>query len=153
MLHAVPVDLREANRFVAEFHRHNRPVRGYKFAIGAADAIGLWAVAIVGRPVARMLQDGLTMEVLRVCAREGAPKGVNSFLYARCWRAWQAMGGARMVTYTLDTESGASLRGAGWVVTGESAAVTGKGWMNRPDREWQAVYGQAKLRWEPPQRS
>jgi len=58
------------------------------------------------------------------------------------------MGGQRLITYTLQAESGASLRGAGWKVVAEMAGDKGKAWQNRPGREWQAVVGQAKLRWE-----
>lgn len=98
----------------------------------------------------------MTAEVLRVCTDgkdRRLPNGhtvpVCSTLYARCWRAWQAMGGKRLVTYTLATEPGASLRGAGWRVVGQTEPVPeGKGWTTRPGREWQAVNGQLKLRWE-----
>lgn len=147
----VPMSIREANDFVANFHRHNKPVQGAKFAIGASDGEQLVGVAIVGRPISRHLDDGVTAEVTRCCVLNQAPKGTPSFLYARCWRAWSAMGGERLVTYTLASESGASLRGAGWkVVAQSSGAVEGKGWTTRVGREWQPVTGQAKLRWEVP---
>ena len=148
---AVPMDLAEANEFVANFHRHNKPVPGARFSIGASDGAQLWGVAIVGRPVARALQaqGGEVAEVVRCCVRDGSPKGACSFLYAACWRAWRAMGGRVLITYTLQSESGASLRGAGWRVVAELAPRRhGAGWTNRVGREWQAVTGQAKLRWE-----
>ena len=146
---AVPMDISEANAFIRSFHRHNKPVVGAKFAVGASDGARLVGVATVGRPVARKLDDGATAEVTRVCVLDDAPKGTPSFLYSRCWRAWSAMGGSRMVTYTLETESGASLRGAGWRTVGQSPAWRqGTGWTTRPGREWQAVVGQQKLRWE-----
>ena len=119
---AVPMTMREANEFVASFHRHNKPVAGARFAIGASDGEALIGVAIVGRPVARQLQDGVTSEVTRCCVRERAQKGACSFLYAACWRAWRAMGGRRLVTYTLATESGASMRGVGWKLVAELPA-------------------------------
>ena len=147
-LTAVPVDLAEANEFVANFHRHNKPVIGARFAVGASDGTELVGVAICGRPVARRLQDRATAEVTRRCVRDEAPKGTPSFLYAACWRAWRAMGGERLITYTLQSESGASLRGAGWRVVAELPGATGKAWTNRPGREWQPVTGQAKFRWE-----
>ena len=147
----VPVNLAEANEFVANFHRHNKPVQGAKFAIGASDGERLVGVAIVGRPVARKLDDGYTAEVTRCCVVDDAPKGAPSFLYSRAWKAWSAMGGARLITYTLESESGASLRGAGWRVVGQSPAwQEGKGWTTRPGRDWQPVTGQAKLRWVTP---
>jgi hypothetical protein len=147
---AIPMTLAEANEFVANFHRHNKPVTGARFAVGASDGTQLVGVAIVGRPIARQLQaqGATTAEVTRCCVHDNAPLGTCSFLYASCWRAWRAMGGRRLVTYTLQTESGASLRGAGWRVIAELPGSTGKAWTNRAGREWQTVTGQAKLRWE-----
>jgi hypothetical protein len=146
---AVPLDIAEANAFIASFHRHNKPVVGAKFAFGASVGDRLVGVVTVGRPVARKLDDGFTAEVTRCCVLDDAPKGTPSFLYSRAWRAWAAMGGQKMVTYTLQTESGASLRGAGWRVIGQSPGwAEGKGWTTRPGREWQSATGQAKFRWE-----
>lgn len=149
-LAAVPIELADANAFVAEHHRHSRPTIGHRFSIGCRPANDneLCGVAIIGRPIARNLQDGLTAEVLRVCVLPEAPKGSCSFLYAAAWRAWRAMGGARLVTYTLTTESGASLRGAGWKVVAEVSPPKGDGWLNRPGRIDQEVYARPKRRWE-----
>ena len=94
------MSIQEANEFVANFHRHSKPTQGGKFAIGAS-CDGLFGVAIVGRPIARRLDDGFTAEVLRVCVNPNAPKNTCSFLYGRCWRIWQQMGGMKMITYTL----------------------------------------------------
>jgi hypothetical protein len=145
----IPISISEANKFVANFHRHNKPVQGAKFAIGASDGDKLIGVAIVGRPVSRHLDDGETAEVTRCCVLDDAPKGACSFLYSRCWRVWAAMGGSRLITYTLQSESGASLRGAGWKIVGQTPGFSeGKGWTTRPGREWQPVVGQSKFRWE-----
>jgi hypothetical protein len=145
----VPISLSEANSFVLNFHRHNKPVQGAKFAIGVSDTDRLIGVAIVGRPVSRHLDDGVTAEVTRCCVLPDSPKGSCSFLYSRAWRVWSAMGGQKLVTYTLQSESGASLRGSGWrVVAQTQGAAEGKGWTTRPGREWQPVVGQAKFRWE-----
>ena len=145
---AVPIDLTEARAFVANFHRHNKAPAGGKFAIGCSDGAQLVGVAIVSRPVGRMLDDGKTAEVVRCCVLDDAPKGSCSFLYARCWNAAKAMGYSRLVTYTLQAESGASLRGAGWRVVAELKANKPEQWQSRPGREWMPVVGQAKLRWE-----
>jgi hypothetical protein len=151
MLLAVPISLKEANHVVENFHRHSRRTSrdGGKFAIAASDGSCLVGVAIVGRPVARLLADGWTAEVLRTCALPGGPKNVNSFLYGACWRAWSAMGGRKLITYTLASESGASLRGSGWHIVAE--LKPGTGW-NREQlgrlREWYPIYGQDKFRWE-----
>jgi hypothetical protein len=147
---AVPVDLDEANAFIASYHRHNKPVVGWRFGVGASDGAELWGVGVLSRPVARQLQaqgPGVA-EVTRCCVRDGAPRGTCSFLYASLWRAWRALGGTRLVTYTLESESGSSMRGAGWSVVAELPGATGKAWQSRAGREWQPVTGQAKLRWE-----
>ena len=141
--------LREASRFVAEHHRHNKPPQGHKFSIGAVVNGELVGVCIVGRPVARKLDDGETAEVTRLCTNKSAPMGVPSYLHRRVWSAWAAMGGLRLVTYTLAGESGASLRGAGFRVVGQSPAwAEGKGWTTRGGREWQPVHMEGKVRWE-----
>lgn len=141
--------LREANDFVTSFHRHSgRTSRdGGKFAIGAIEGDNLVGIAIVGIPVSRLLaRDSLTAEVLRTCCRPDAPRNANSFLYGAAWRVWRAMGGRKLVTYTLQEESGASLRGAGWKIVGE---VKGGGWDRKGrERKWQPIYGQQKFRWE-----
>jgi hypothetical protein len=150
-MNVVPMSLREANDFVASFHRHNgRTSRnGGKFAIGAESDNELWVVAIVGNPISATFMDGLTAEVLRTCVRDGAPSNVNSFLYGACWRVWRAMGGRRLVTYTLRTESGVSLKAAGWRIVGE-VKPTEDGWRKNDGltRKWQPVMGQQKFRWE-----
>jgi hypothetical protein len=146
----VPMTLREANDFIESHHRHNgRTSRdGGKYAIGCEHDTHLVGVAIVGRPLSRILDDNFTTEILRTCVLDNAPKGTNSFLYGRCWRIWQQMGGTRMVTYTLESESGSSLKGAGWNM---KAVCKGhkNGWSSADrDRVWQPIYGQTKFRWE-----
>jgi hypothetical protein len=155
-LFPIPVTLREANDFVEQYHRHNgRTSRnGGKFAIGVSDGGGLLGVTIVGWPLSATYMDGFTAEVLRVCVLPDAPTGANSFLYAACWRAWKAMGGRRLITYTLATESGASLRGAGWKVLHESKGHNGwarKSGRDGLERQWQPIYGQTKLCWSFPE--
>ena len=148
-----PITLREANDFVQNFHRHNgRTARdGGKFAIGLEHEGELVGVVIVGNPLSATFMDGWTAEVLRLCVGPSAPKNCCSLLYAAAWRAWKAMGGRKLITYTLKTESGASLRGAGWRVVGETTPVK-DGWRKNDHlndrREWQPVMGQMKLRWE-----
>ena len=146
----VPCRLREAKEFVANFHRHNKPPPVSLFSLGASDGKEMVGVAIVGLPVNRTLMaDGVTLEVHRVCTKPDAPLGSCSALYAASWRATRALGYLRLLTYTLQTESGASLRGAGWRVVAERAARTdAQQWTNRRGRNWQTVVGQAKLLWE-----
>lgn len=144
----VPLNITEANQFVLSFHRHNKPTVGGKFALGVAFDSELVGVAIVGRPICRHLDKDGTAEVLRTCTNNKAPKGAVSKLYAACWRAWRAMGGQKIITYTLKSESGASLRGAGWAVVYESKTNNNPWNSKTRQREWQPVFGQLKLRWE-----
>ena len=110
MLTLTPVSLAKANAFVAEYHRHHKPTVGHKFSIGCSENGRLVGVAIVGRPVSRYLDDGLTLEVNRLCTT-GA-ENACSMLYGAAARAARAMGYQKIITYTLDTEPGTSLRAA-----------------------------------------
>jgi hypothetical protein len=143
-MEAVPLHIREANEFVKTHHRHSLPTVGGKFAIGAAVDGKLIGVAIAGRPVARRLDDGQTLEVLRVCT-DGTPNS-NSFLYGRVKRIAHLMGYEQVITYTLEEESGASLRAVGAQIVAE---VKPKEWSvpSRP-RKSQAVYCKAKVKWK-----
>jgi hypothetical protein len=117
MLVITPINLDEANAFVATHHRHHKPVPGAKFSIAVSDNEGLVrGVVIVGRPVARMSDNGWTLEVNRCCT-DGSHNAC-SMLYGAAWRAAKALGYKRLVTYTLPEEGGASLRAAGWKLLG-----------------------------------
>lgn len=112
-----PVTLAEANAFVLEHHRHHRPVVGHKFSLAAVLGQQVVGVAIVGRPVSRHRDDGLTLEVSRLCT--DGTRNACSFLYGAAARATFALGYCRIGTYTLPDEGGASLRAAGWTLIGE----------------------------------
>jgi hypothetical protein len=129
-LRLVPVRFRDACGFVEMWHRHHTPPAGCKFCIGVALDEVLVGVAIVGRPVARFLDDGLTLEVTRT-ATDGTPHA-NSMLYGAAWRAAKALGYRRLVTYTQQGESGSSLQGAGWRVIAERPARPGWDCPSRP---------------------
>ncbi len=142
-LNIVPIDFSEANEFVRLHHRHHRPCVGHKFSIGVTDGDKIRGVAIVGRPVARMLQDGWTLEVNRCCT-DGA-KNACSMLYAACWRVTRALGYRKLITYTLPEEGGASLRASGWKLIGKR----GGGSWNVPSRPRVDKHPtQQKLLWE-----
>jgi hypothetical protein len=149
-LRIVPVTLEAANDFVRRLHRHNKPVLGSKFSIGVSEArCGLCGpacdrpqeclvgVAIVGRPVARLLDDGFTVEITRVCT--DGTRNACSMLYGACRKVAKAMGYERIFTYTLPEEGGASLKAAGFILDKESAGNTHKAWHNRPGRTVEAV--------------
>ena len=136
-LRVIPVTLTAANDFVAARHRHNKPVTGAKFAIGVQDGDRLVGVAIVGRPVAPRLDDGLTAEITRVCT--DGTRNACSMLYGACRRAARAMGHTRIITYTLPEEGGASLRAAGFRLEKDDAGGSASMWHNRPGRTVEAV--------------
>ncbi|MFG1976977.1 XF1762 family protein [Nonomuraea fuscirosea] len=166
-LRIVPLDFKVACAFVSLWHRHLKPPQGGKFCIGVADERGiLRGVAIVGRPVARSLQDGITLEVTRA-ATDGTPN-VNSKLYAQAWQAAQALGYHRLITYNHTPvqgptcgepcrhwsclsirlgESGSSLKAAGWRVVHHRKPHSG--W-DRPSRPRDSVgsAGVARTLWE-----
>jgi hypothetical protein len=144
----VPCLITEACEYVLNFHRHNDPPQGSLFAVGASDGTNLVGVAIVGRPIGRLNQGGTTAEVTRCCVVDDAPKGTPSALYGACWRAAKALGWRRLITTTLQSESGASLRGAGWKIIAERKGNNSAGWQSRPGRQWQSVVGQAKFIWQ-----
>ncbi|MFD9248304.1 XF1762 family protein [Streptomyces bottropensis] len=147
-LHLVPVKQKDAKAFVAEWHRHHKPPAGAVFSVGAADDAGvLRAVAMVGRPVARMLDNGQTLEVTRT-ATDGTVNA-NSMLYGAAWRAAKALGYTRLVTYTQAGETGASLRGSGWRVIAERRPRRGWSCTSRP-RQSNGTDRIARTLWEAP---
>ena len=143
MLTLTPVSLAKANAFVAEYHRHHKPTVGHKFSIGCSENGRLVGVAIVGRPVSRYLDDGLTLEVNRLCTT-GA-ENACSMLYGAAARAARAMGYQKIITYTLDTEPGTSLRAAGWQCAGPAG---GERWTGKRRPAADLYPPQKKLRYE-----
>lgn len=110
-----PITLKAANAFVSKHHRHSASVRGCTFCISVVDDEGqLIGVAIAGRPLSRHVDDGETIEVLRVCTLGG--RNVASMLYGGVCQAARAIGYKRAITYTLEREPGTSLRASGFVV-------------------------------------
>ena len=138
-----PISLRLARDYVTRVHRHHHAPQGGKFALSAWHEGQCVGVAIVGRPVSRVLDDGWTAEVLRV-ATDGT-RNANSFLYAAAKRAAQAMGYVKVVSYTLPGESGASLRAVGWTRVGVAGGGT---WSRRTRPRADTHPTQVKIRWE-----
>lgn len=129
MIELRPINQAEAFAFVTEHHRHHRPPVGALWWQAVQDDDGkLAGVAISGRPVARALDDGLTVEVTRLCTN-GTPNAC-SMLYGASKRAAESKGYRRGLTYILSSESGASLRAAGW----RELWTTGGGSWDRPGR-------------------
>ncbi|MFS8371712.1 XF1762 family protein [Acetobacter indonesiensis] len=145
---SIPVTIKFASSFVLEHHRHNKPPQGALFAVGAGYAGDVVGVATVGRPISRHRQDGWTAEVTRCCVIDSAPKNTCSFLYGAAWRAAKALGWRKLITYTLQSESGASLRGSGWRVIAQTTGANPANWQSRIGRDHQDVTAQPKFVWE-----
>jgi hypothetical protein len=144
-----PVTLAVARRFVGEHHRHNLPPRGWLFGVGVESGGELVGVAIAGRPVARALDDGRTVEITRTCT--DGTDNANSMLYGAACRAAKALGYHRAFTYNLASESGASLRAAGFEV--DAVLPDRPGWDNGRHRVERDLFGSRrtpagpKVRW------
>lgn len=113
------ISLALAGAYVTQHHRHHSAPVGHLFSIGLWDDVGLRGVAIVGRPLARNLDDGKTIEVLRLCS--DGTRNACSKLYGAVRREAIKLGNVqRIVTYTLPEEGGASLKASGFECIGES---------------------------------
>lgn len=103
-----PVTLRQAKEFVAQNHRHHLPPQGHKFSIGLYAGDRMVGCAICGRPVSRYLDNNEICEITRLCT--DGTENACSMLYGACCRIAREMGYKKMITYTLASENGASLR-------------------------------------------
>jgi hypothetical protein len=128
----IPITFRKACEFVVEHHRHHKPPRGQKFAIGCQCGDKLIGVAIAGRPVARRLDNGLTLEITRVCT--DGTKNACSKLYGAVARIAKHMGYKKVITYILESEPGSSLKASGFVY---ELTTSGKSWsvQSRPRKD------------------
>lgn len=128
------VTWRESKAFVGSEHRHHPPSRGHMWSTGVHDGDRLCGVAVIGRPVSRVLQEAGDIEVLRVCT-DGTPNACSA-LYGAAARQAVAHGWKRsqLLTYILNTEPGTSLRAAGWLFDG----LTDGGEWDRPSRSRKA---------------
>lgn len=144
MLELRPLTFKQAKDFILKTHRHHQPSVGWKFGIGAYLENKLVGVVVVGRPVSRMLDDGLTAEVTRL-STDGT-KNACSKLYAAASQACRSMGYKRLITYILDTENGSSLRASGWKLTMERAGGGSWSSLTRPRTDKAPTC--TKQRWE-----
>lgn len=113
MIKTIPLSLKEANEYVLKHHRHHKPVHADKFRCGCINELGeLIGVVQVGRPVSRILDDGFTLEVVRLCTN--GDKNVCSYLYSKCARIAKELGYKKIITYILESENGNSLIASGW---------------------------------------
>ena len=145
MLEITPITFEEANAFVSLYHRHHKPMQGCKFCVAVSNDGKVVGVAIVGRPVARMLDNGWTLEVNRCCT--DGTKNACSMLYSAAWKAAKALGYKRLITYTLPDEGGASLKASNWKCIGLRG---GGNWnvKSRPRVDTDELLRGQKLLWE-----
>jgi len=138
-----PITKKEADAFIRLHHRHHKPSVGWKFGLCVSDGETVRGVAQVGRPVNRHLDDGWTLEVTRCCT--DGTRHVASMLYGAAVRAGRALGYKRIITYTLVSEPGTSLKAAGWK---DLYVVKGRSWSckSRPRVDVHPL--QNKLLWE-----
>ena len=139
----IPMTLKDANAYVAERHRHHKPSIGHKFSIGLSVDGNLVGVAICGRPVARMADDGLTLEVSRLCT--DGTQNACSKLYGACARIAKEMGYKKIQTYVLENEPGISLKASGWTMEAITAGGQWKYTNGKPRRTDQPT--EPKQRW------
>lgn len=127
-LRAVPLTRDQANAYITQYHRHHRRVSGHRFIVGAQRGEELVGVMVAGRPRARMIDQYKHLEVNRLCS--AGAENVCSFLYARAARIAREAGFQSIFTAILDSESGVSLKAAGW----HRAYMTSGGSQDRPSR-------------------
>lgn len=144
-----PVAQRDAKAFIAQHHRHNNAPAGWLWGLGCFNGHELIAVLWVGRPVARALDTTQVCEVNRLCVNPDLDSqlvwNACSLLYASAAREAKRRGYQRIITYTLESESGTTLVAAGWTATHRTA---GGSW-NCPSRpRTDKAPTCAKVRWE-----
>ncbi len=141
MLTLRPITYEAAAEFVDAHHRHHKRPVGHKFSVACYDGDRLCGVVMVGRPVSRYFDDDQTLEVNRLCT--DGTRNACSMLYGTAWKAARALGYKRIVTYTLESEPGTSLRAAGWHCDGTAG---GRNWTGERVRQME-LFPEMKVRW------
>ena len=142
MLEIRPCSYQAAKEFVKEYHRHNKPPVGHKFSIACFDGDMLCGVAMVGRPVSRYLDDGLTLEINRCCT--DGTRNACTKLYGAACRAAHALGYKRIYTYTRESEPGTSLKASNWICEGKAG---GTHWTGKRYEQQKIDVDELKVRW------
>lgn len=143
MLSIRPIHIKDAKEYVRQYHRHNIPPVGGKFAISCYDGDRLCGVAICGRPTARYSDNGTTLEIYRNCT--DGTKNACSKLYGACIRVARGMGYKKIITYTLESENGASLRASNFTFVGVSGGIA---WTGKRKRDYYVSPEEMKNKWE-----
>ena len=126
MLTIKPISIRAANTFVEYNHRHHGVKTGCRFAIACYEGEQLHGVAICSNPVGRNADDGVTLEVARLCT--DGTRNACSILYGACARIAKDMGFRKIQTYILASESGTSLKASGWICEGTAGRESWNKW-------------------------
>lgn len=147
-LQLAEISRKEARAFILDHHRHNPPPAGDRWRHAVYNGRELVAVAMIGRPVARMIDHTKVVEVNRLCVDHGLDQELTwkacSMLYGAAADEAKARGFEKIITYTLETERGMSLRYARWKKDG----MTRGGTWNRPSRARQDKSPTCrKIRW------
>ena len=142
---SVPFTLKQANAMVETLHRHHKPMQGHRFSIGAVvlETQEVVGAAICGRPVASMLDQTFVLEINRLVTN--GHQNACSFLYGKCARIAKEMGFKRIITYTLISEPGVSLKASGWKL---SHQTTSAGKWDHPGRKRNFATNELKNCWE-----
>lgn len=137
----IPITLKQANNFIEQYHRHHGRCVGCKFCIGLVQNGQLIGAAICGRPVSRYLDNGLTLEINRLCTN--GDRNACSKLYGACVRTAKAMGYHKVITYILESENGSSLKASNFICEGIAGAEIWTGSRKRDN----GVPREKKTRW------
>lgn len=137
-----PITFKQASEFINKYHRHHNATVGCKFCIGLYSKDNLIGCAVCGRSVSRYYDDGLTCEINRVCVIDGYKNGC-SMLYGACCRIAKNMGYKKIITYTLSSEKGASLRASNFICEGQAGGTHWTGKRNKG----QLIPNELKKRW------
>lgn len=138
-----PTHIKDAKEFVSQYHRHNIPPVGGKFAISCYGDDRLCGVAICGRPVAQKLDNGITLEIYRNCT-DGTYNACSK-LYGACCQIARIMGYKKVITYSLKSENGASLKAANFIWRGEAGGIA---WTGDRKRNYYISPEEMKNKWE-----
>lgn len=135
---------------VNEFLEQRHPlggVPGWKACFSARYRDMIVAVVVVGRPTARMADDGTELSITRFCRRDDRPDNTGSWLIARA-RQWTYLEGYDAITAHAGVAGnyGTVYEAAGFECTGITMA-DGQGWLTQgDDRETWDDYERRK--WE-----
>lgn len=145
----IPVTYKQASDFVNMYHRHHSASQGCKFCIGVQDNDKLVGVAMCGRPVARKLDDGFTLEINRVCTL--GQKNACSMLYGACCRIAKNMGYKKVITYLLESENGASVKASNFVYDGIAGGVNWTSERVQKEIKIYTLLGEEIIKKQPPE--